>query len=156
MSLSYGTMRQEAPDLPGWARETSLVWGVRLSQPTPSSGALERLTASQRAALRRQWRDLLLAQAPPPPEKAFAKVGLVIVRKASRLVNWDNAFGGLKPLMDCLVIRKLQHPDGLGYLFDDHPGSGMPHPPALAQQLVSKADESTLLFLFDLERGDAS
>lgn len=39
---------------------------------------------------------------------------------AGRL-DWDNAYGGLKPLKDCLVARSARNHDGLGLIQDDSP-----------------------------------
>lgn len=53
--------------------------------------------------------------------KPFKKCKIEVVRFGSRLLDWDNAYGGLKPLMDCLVVSTKTNPHGLGLIEDDNP-----------------------------------
>ena len=46
---------------------------------------------------------------------------IIITRYGSRLLDWDNCYGGIKPLMDCLVTSTGKNPNGLGIILDDNP-----------------------------------
>jgi hypothetical protein len=40
---------------------------------------------------------------------------------SGRLPDWDNLYGGFKPILDCLVVRTKTNPHGLGVIEDDAP-----------------------------------
>ena len=46
---------------------------------------------------------------------------VTIERHSVGLPDEDNATGGVKPLVDCLVQPSASHPNGLGVIFDDNP-----------------------------------
>lgn len=51
----------------------------------------------------------------------MSRAYLLVVRKSLRLLDWDNAYGGLKPILDCLTLPGPRNPDGLGWIVDDAP-----------------------------------
>jgi len=63
-------------------------------------------------------------------------------------LDWDNAYGGLKPLLDCLVAPSARNPDGLGVIRDDSPAF-MPYPPALTQHAAKKGAGKTIVRIYD-------
>lgn len=44
-----------------------------------------------------------------------------IERHSVGLPDWDGLYGGLKPLLDCLVVCSPRNPHGLGVIVDDSP-----------------------------------
>lgn len=82
----------------------------------------------------------------PPVERAF----LVIERHCSGAgLDWDNAYGGLKPLLDCLVAPSAKNPDGLGLIRDDNPAN-MPIPPFMSQHKAPPNKGFMKVEIFDL------
>ncbi|ATD59949.1 hypothetical protein CNX70_06935 [Janthinobacterium svalbardensis] len=72
--------------------------------------------------LRNGWRASVLAaigdEAPAAP---ISRSALEIERYCAGSLDWDNAYGGLKPLVDCLVVVSARNSDGLGLVEDDSP-----------------------------------
>ncbi len=56
-----------------------------------------------------------------PDFKTFKKCHVTIERHSAGLPDWDGLYGGLKPLLDCLVVRTDRNPHGLGFIEDDNP-----------------------------------
>jgi hypothetical protein len=57
-----------------------------------------------------------------PPVEPFEKCRICIQRlSAGRMPDKDGLYGGVKPLLDCLVIPSRRHPHGLGFIRDDGP-----------------------------------
>lgn len=83
------------------------------------------------------------------PSEPLQQVGLYIERGSAGYLDWDNAYGGLKPLLDCLVTRTARNPDGLGLIQDDSPRH-MPEPPYLRQVVAPRNQGFTLVRVFDL------
>lgn len=44
-----------------------------------------------------------------------------IYRYSTQHADWDGLFGGIKPLLDCLVVCTKRNPHGLGVIRDDSP-----------------------------------
>ena len=63
-------------------------------------------------------------------------------------LDWDNAYGGLKPLLDCLVQGSDRNPDGLGIIFDDSPAY-MPYAPLIQQHKAKPGHGRTVVRIFD-------
>lgn len=59
-------------------------------------------------------RDLDIDQ---PLERAIVTVERFSVQEPDH----DGLIGGLKPLIDCLLVRSDRHPHGLGFIVDDSP-----------------------------------
>ena len=75
---------------------------------------------------------------------------LVVTRQcAGTGLDWDNAYGGLKPLLDCLVSPSARNPDGLGLIQDDSPAH-MPFPPFMRQIPGKKSQSQTLVEIFEV------
>lgn len=136
-----------------WPESARLCYALLLPQATPSNNTLKELHFHAYKHLRRKWRSLVVeslgsAKAPRPPiEKAF----LVVERHcAGGGLDWDNAYGGLKPLLDCLVAPSAKNPDGLGLIRDDNP-ENMPVPPFVTQHKASPGKSFMKVEIFDLE-----
>lgn len=84
------------------------------------------------------------------PERVIDKCALVIERHAVRALDWDNVYGGMKPIFDCLVEKSKSSPDGLGLVANDDPRH-MPFPPIIFQLKVStKAEEKTVIKIYEI------
>lgn len=118
---------------------------------TPSNNVLRGMHYHEYRNLRRKWRDSVLqALRGQKPMRPLQRACLFIERRCSGGgLDWDNAYGGLKPLLDCLVLPTLRNPDGLGLIVDDNP-ENMPAPPLVSQQSASPGKGSTLLKIFDI------
>ena len=56
-----------------------------------------------------------------PPATPLARCRIHVERYSERLPDWDGLYGGLKPLLDCLVRPTRRNPHGLGLIEDDNP-----------------------------------
>lgn len=65
-------------------------------------------------------------------------------------LDWDNAYGGLKPIFDCLVRESKRNPDGLGLIEDDCP-ENMPIPPLLVQRAAKRGEGKTVIRIFEIK-----
>lgn len=72
--------------------------------------------------LRNGWRvSLLAAIAGKVPAAPITRSALEIERYCAGSLDWDNAYGGLNALLDCLVAPSARNTDGLGLIEDDIP-----------------------------------
>lgn len=46
---------------------------------------------------------------------------ITVHRYSAETPDWDGLYGGLKPLLDCLVVPTSRNPMGLGLIRDDNP-----------------------------------
>lgn len=83
------------------------------------------------------------------PKEPLKRAFLRITRGSSSQLDWDNAYGGLKPLLDCLVMPSTRNPDGLGLVQDDSP-SHMPLPPFVIQESAKPGADTTVVEVFEL------
>jgi hypothetical protein len=121
-------------DLPPWCREHQLRYQFSLPKETPSNNVIKGMHWSHYRQLRLWWRVQVLSRALVGrlPAAPLPKAALLIVRYSAGTLDWDNAYGGLKPLLDCFVARSAENPDGLGLIQDDSP-EFMPYPPIVIQ-----------------------
>jgi hypothetical protein len=118
---------------------------------TPSNNEIKGMNHFVYRTLRRRWQvDVFLALNGRRPGQAIELSFLAITRRCSGGgLDWDNAYGGLKPLLDCLVAPSVKNPDGLGLIRDDSPGS-MPLPPLMRQESAPPKKGSTLVEIYEL------
>jgi len=99
---------------------------------------------------RQGWRLMVLsALKGVRPAAPIQRARLVIIRHSAGYLDWDNALGGLKPLLDCLVTASKRNPDGLGLIADDNP-IAMPEPPYMRQQKCRRGEGHTECFIYEL------
>lgn len=126
------------------------VYRIVIERASPSNNTLREMPFYEYRKLRKLWKTeialSLKGQIPPAP---IEKAGLVIIRHSSGLLDWDNALGGLKPILDCLVRPSLKNPDGLGLITDDNP-KGMIEPPYMEQRSAAKKAGKTEILVYDL------
>lgn len=118
---------------------------------TPSNNEIKGMHHFVYRKVRKAWRELVAQAVPACVLGAGLKRSwLVIERHSSGSLDWDNAYGGLKPLLDCLVMPTPRNPDGLGLLENDGV-LNIPHPPLLLQHQVKRKDQKTIIHFFQLQ-----
>jgi hypothetical protein len=65
-------------------------------------------------------------------------------------LDWDNAYGGLKPLLDCLVAQIARNPDGLGLIQDDSP-KFMPEAPRVFQLPAKRGSGFAVVRIYSVD-----
>jgi hypothetical protein len=96
-----------------------LIYELHLPAATPSNNAIKGMHLHAYKKLRNGWRaSVLVAIGGKVPAAPITKSALEIERYCAGSLDWDNAYGGLKPLLDCLVAPSARNPDG-GRLTED-------------------------------------
>jgi hypothetical protein len=137
--------------LPAWCDPARLAYSFELPEETPSNNVVKNLHWMAYRRMRQLWRVRVLSRglAGTRPEAPLEQAALVVVRRCSGQLDWDNAYGGLKPVLDTLVVRSKRNPDGLGLVVDDSPRH-MPYPPLVLQRPASPGAGSTHVAIFGL------
>jgi len=129
----------------------SPVFTLTLPDATPSNNELKNMHYRVYKKLREQWRTWVLEQLggllPAVPIQLSA---IEIERHSAGLLDWDNAYGGLKPLLDCLVCASERNPDGLGLIRDDNPRN-MPSAPVVTQLPAKRGQGRTVVRIYELK-----
>jgi hypothetical protein len=87
-----------------------LLYELHLPEPTPSNNAIKGMHFHAYKKLRNGWRaSVLAAIGGRPPAAPIACSVLELERYCAGRLNWDNAYGGLKPLLDCLVAQSARN-----------------------------------------------
>lgn len=139
------------PPVGPWQVDGVLRYQLEIPVETPSNNVIKGMHFHAYKNLRRQWRLLMSkalagVEARAPLERAF----LVVRREcAGGGLDWDNAYGGLKPMLDCLVAPSARNPDGMGLIQDDNP-KNMPHPPYVQQCSAKPGHGRTTVFIYEL------
>jgi hypothetical protein len=125
---------------------------MRLDEATPSNNVIKDLHFQAYKKLRQAYAAKVLAALGGRSPAAHVEVaGIFIARHSVGSLDWDNAYGGLKPLLDCLVAPSARNPSGLGILLDDKPAN-MPEPPYVRQLKAKRGEGYTEVFVFDVAR----
>lgn len=138
-------------EMQAWRWEGELKYQLELPAETPSNNVIKGMHFHVYKTTRRNWR--LMVQAALKgfrPEVPIEKSGLVIVRRCSGELDWDNAYGGLKPMLDCLVMPSVKNPDGLGLIRDDNP-KAMPYPPFVKQIKAAPSHGTTTIYIYEIK-----
>lgn len=95
---------------------------ITLKQPTLLLNRWQRMhwSARRRYTTELAWRVRAGADQ-GPPATPLARCHVTVERRSVQLPDWDGLYGGLKPLLDCLVERSQRNPHGLGWIVDDAP-----------------------------------
>lgn len=134
-----------------------LVCTLHLPEPTPSNNTIKGQHYRVYQQTRQRWRAhvqaaLAAANTDNPGQRQPAAVQVshleIDRHSAGSGLDWDNAYGGLKPLLDCLVSPSARNPDGLGLILDDNP-KAMPTAPTLRQFPAKKNAGYTVVRIYD-------
>ena len=157
----------------GWGKIGKELFRLELPKVAPSNNELRNMNRFAYQTLREMWRDMVAvalgAQLPPKPTgistedwrevvytslndirpvKPFETTAIKVLRHSVNEVDWDNAYGGLKPVLDCLVMPSKRNPDGLGFIKDDNPAN-MPLPPFVEQVKAKRGAGKTEIIIFE-------
>lgn len=136
--------------LPYWLKRENLVYAFEYSSESPSNNTVREMHFAPYKKLREAWSYRTLAMlGGKRPSEPLNQVGLLIVRFSSSELDWDNAYGGLKPILDGMVCATARNPSGLGLFRDDSP-SFMPYPPFFVQASARENEGRLQLFIFTL------
>ena len=128
----------------------TLRYSLRLSRQTPSNNSIKAMHYRVYQKERRAWKQRVLdALGGVLPATPIAKSRLVFIRHSQGALDWDNCFGGLKPLMDCLVSASARNPDGLGLIANDDPIS-VPFAPTMRQEKAKRGAGYTEIHIYEL------
>ena len=125
-----------------------LIYELHLPAATPSNNAIKGMHFHAYKKLRNGWRaSVLAAIGGKVPTATITRSALEIERYCAGSLDWDNAYGGLKPLLDCLVVPSARNPDGLGLIVDDSP-KFMPEAPRVFQLPAKRGVGCTVVRIF--------
>lgn len=128
-----------------------LIYELHLPAATPSNNTIKGMHFHAYRKLRNGWRaSVLAAIGGKVPTAPIAKSALEIERYCAGSLDWDNAYGGLKPLLDCLVAPCARNPDGLGLIEDDSP-KFMPEAPRMRQVAAKRGDGGTVVRIYAVD-----
>lgn len=123
---------------------------LEIPDATPSNNVIKGMHYRVYQKLRQHWRQMtaqalqLSGAASDPLEKSYIEIDR---HCAGGGLDWDNAYGGLKPLLDCLVVASARNPDGLGVIVDDSP-KHMPMAPLVTQHTAKKGASRTVVRIY--------
>ena len=136
-------------DLPPWCEAQRLAHAFRIDEATPSNNTLKAMHFhAYRQARNRLESKVLASLGGKRPAAPLVVSGVFIARHCTGSLDWDNAYGGLKPLLDCLVAPSKRNPSGLGLVLDDNPRA-MPEPPYVRQLKAKRGQSFCDVFVFD-------
>lgn len=134
-----------------WNLGGELRFQLELPVETPSNNVIKGMHFQVYKNTRWTWRMMVQAALKGiRPLEPIEQSGLVIVRRSAGELDWDNAYGGLKPVLDCLVMPSTRNPDGLGLIRDDSPKS-MPFPPLVKQVKAPPKHGTTTIYIYELK-----
>ena len=136
--------------LPLWCDPAKLVLCLHLDTPSPSNNVIRAMHFHAYRKFRNDTAASVVAALGSHEPRAIPLSALFIVRRSAGSLDWDNAIGGLKPLLDCLVQASDRNPDGLGIIEDDRPRC-MPFPPMMQQLPAKRGQGSTQIFVFEVD-----
>ncbi len=124
-------------------------WDIPLL--TPSNNQIKRMHPQVYRRLRQTWRALLLDgqqwEEQAENRGPLATARLLVIRRSLRHLDWDNAYGGLKPVLDCFGQPGARNPDGLGFWVDDSPDC-LEQPIIRQVRCTSRSEAGTELRLY--------
>lgn len=134
-----------------WPEHIVLKYTLDIPEATPSNNVIKGMHFQTYKTLRRRWQvAVFVAINGRRPKIPLDQAFLVVTREcAGEGLDWDNAYGGLKPLLDCLVVASEKNPDGLGLIKDDSP-KHMPYPPFVKQLPAKKKSSRTRVEIFEI------
>lgn len=133
-------------------QQLPLVLTLDLPEATPSNNTIKAMHFHTYKRVRKGWKALVqgaMQSGNTGPLVPLERCFLSIERYSSGGgLDWDNAYGGLKPLLDCLVVPSTKNPDGLGLIRDDNPRD-MPYAPAFRQLKAKPGHGRTVVKIYD-------
>jgi hypothetical protein len=149
-SLSAARASLAGLKLPPWCDPARLVVCLHLDTPSPSNNVIKGLHFHRYKKLRNDFALSLSAALGDHEPRAVPQSALYIVRRCAGSMDWDNAIGGMKPILDCMVASSTRNPSGLGIIEDDKP-KNMPYPPMMKQLPAKRNAGSTDIYVFEVD-----
>lgn len=130
------------------------VFELTLPLQTPSNNDIKNMHFRDYKRVREMWCEMVRkALAGRLPDAPLERVRIEIDRYCSGTTDWDNALGGIKPLMDCLTLPSKSSPSGLGLIRDDNP-SVVLEAPRMRQLKASPGKGRTVVRIYDASNDD--
>lgn len=127
------------------------VFELELPEQTPSNNDVKEMHFHTYTKEREKWRKLVLAalhgQIPATP---LERVRIEVDRYCAGSLDWDNVYGGLKPMMDCLTSTGKS---GLGLIRDDNV-KVIPAAPLVRQLKAKQKQGRTVVRIYDASNDD--
>jgi hypothetical protein len=104
------------------SKRDPIVIRLVIPEPTPLGNVWQRMhwAARRRLAARISWL-VFMSSGCNHMRTPLQRVRIEIDRYCSGAKpDRDGLYGGVKPLLDCLLVRSKRHPHGLGYIVDDN------------------------------------
>ena len=129
----------------------NLRYQLELPLETPSNNVIKGMHFLAYRQLRKSWQLLVRSALQEKPVFAPLERSLLVISRecSGPGLDWDNAYGGLKPLLDCLVAPSRRNPDGLGLVLDDNL-KAMPLAPLVFQAPAKPGAGRTLIDIYEL------
>jgi hypothetical protein len=140
-----------------WASaQGELKYELSLAEQTPSNNSIREMHHHDYRRVRQLWcQRVFAALGGRKPKEPIEQAFVVVIREChGDGLDWDNVYGGLKPLLDCLVCPSDKNPSGLGLIRDDNP-KNMPLPPFVVQKSAKRGEGKTTLKIFALNNTQA-
>lgn len=133
-----------------WSAQGVLRYTLQFAEQSPSNNEIKGMHFHAYRKARTMWmarvqQALDGVEILPPLSRSF----LVVTRECAGDLDWDNIYGGLKPLLDCLVSPSKRNPSGLGLIEDDCP-KNMPFPPFVRQLRGKRGEGRTTIEIYEL------
>jgi hypothetical protein len=136
--------------LPPWCEPGRLAVVLHLAEPSPSNNEIKSMHFHTYKKVRTAFAAEVKAALGDMVAPGLPLSALFIVRRSAGTLDWDNAIGGLKPILDCLVQTSARNPSGLGIIVDDKPAN-MPYPPFMRQLPAKRGAGSTEIYVFSVD-----
>ena len=128
----------------------ALRYTLEYTEPSPSLNSIKEMHYKEYMRIRTVWKRRTLDALGDTPIVTINKAFIVVNRRCvGPGLDWDNAYGGLKPILDCIVTQSSKNPSGLGLVTDDSP-KHMPYAPIVTQQSCKKSDRGLTLKIFEI------
>lgn len=102
--------------------------GIEIPEPWPLLNKWQRMHWRERKRVTERFSWLIRMAAAETLRELSGPIQLCSIhaeryhgRSRVHLPDWDGLYGGLKPVLDCLIPRSARHPHGLGIIQDDSP-----------------------------------
>jgi len=135
--------------LPHWCDPQKLVLALHIDEASPSNNVIKGQHFHEYRKTRKGFAAKLAAALGHRQPPKLQQSALFVVRRSAGQLDWDNAIGGLKPILDSMVAPKSANPDGLHIVEDDKP-SHMPFPPMMVQLPAKRSKGTTDIYVFAL------
>lgn len=140
--------------LPAYCEPRNLIFKMRLDEETLSNNKIKGMHFAEYKRLREGYEAQVSAALGGYAAPQCERAAVFVVRHCTgKGLDGDNAIGGLKPLLDCLVKRTPRNPSGL-HIIEDDGQKNMPYPPLVALRKCPRGQGFTELFVFRLDVSD--